>query len=90
MDILKIKTMLALGLSGAVSISANAAEIPEHTHQPTADILSVSSPDVRVTVYDGIATVIGTANSDTEAKAMESELLEVPGIDYVINLVTWQ
>ena len=41
------------------------------------------------TVYDGIATLIGTANSIEEAKAAEQEIGEVPGIEYVINMITW-
>ena len=89
MDILKTKTALALGLSGAMSIGTAAAELRKEVSQSDASIISVSSPDVRVTVYDGIATVIGTAKSSTEAEAMETEILDVPGIEYVINLITW-
>lgn len=89
MDILKTKTALALGLSGAMSIGTAAADLREDVSQGDTSIISISSPDVRVTVYDGIATVIGTAESSAEAEAMETEILDVPGIDYVINLITW-
>lgn len=89
MDILNTKTALALGLSGAISIGSAAADLGENTSRSEATIISISSPDLRVTVYDGIATVIGTAGSGAEAAALESEILDVPGIEHVINLITW-
>jgi len=53
------------------------------------DIVAVSGPNVRVTVYDGIATVVGLAESEQEAGAIEREIAAVDGVDHVINLITW-
>lgn len=89
MDILNTKIVLALGLTGAMSVGTAAADLQEVKVSTDSSIVSVSSPDLRVTVYDGIATVVGTAQSSTEAETVESELLDIDGIDYVINLVTW-
>ncbi len=89
MDILNTKIALALGLTGAMSIGTAAADLQEVKVSTDSSIVSVSSPDLRVTVYDGIATVVGTAQSSTEAETVETELLDVDGIEYVINLVTW-
>jgi len=87
MDILNTKTLLALGLSGAMTVGT--ASAGTDTIQRSDAIVAVSSQDIRVTVYDGIATVIGNADSNSEAVAVENELLDVPGIDHVINLITW-
>lgn len=89
MDILKTKTALVLGLSGAMSMGTATADIQYETTVTDSSIISVSSPDLRVTVYDGIATVIGSADSRAEADTMEREILDVPGIEHVINLITW-
>ena len=89
MDILNTKIALALGLTGAMSIGTAAADLQEIKVSTESSIVSVSGPDLRVTVYDGIATVVGTAQSSTEAETVETELLDVDGIEYVINLVTW-
>ncbi|MEM7257680.1 MAG: BON domain-containing protein [Pseudomonadota bacterium] len=90
MDILNTKTLLALGLSGAMSVGTAAARLSTDDAVTDSPILSVSSPDLRVTVYDGIATLIGTASSRDEAAAAEQEILEVPGVEHVINLITWE
>jgi hypothetical protein len=89
MDILNTKTALALGLSGAMSLGTATAGLQDSKSTADSSIVSVSSPDLRVTVYDGIATVVGNAESSVQAEAVEQELLEVPGIEYVINMVTW-
>jgi len=92
MDILKTKTVLALGISGAMSIGTAAASAPDSTASKTAEsnsIFALSSPDLRVTVYDGIATLVGTAATYEEAEAAAREIREVAGIDHVINMITW-
>jgi len=37
----------------------------------------------------GIATLIGTAETFEEAQEAEQEILKVPGIEHVINMITW-
>ena len=90
MNIRSTTTALALGISGAVSIGTATAAVPE-AHYMSGDnsIISVNGPDLKVTVYDGIATVVGTASSVEEAKVAEQEIGSVPGIEHVINLITW-
>jgi len=44
---------------------------------------------LRVTVYDGIATLIGTAGSEEEAALAEQQIMAVEGIEHVINMITW-
>ena len=90
MNIRSTTTALALGISGAVSVGTATAGVPE-AHYMSGDnsIISVSGPDLKVTVYDGIATVVGTAKSVEEAKVAEQEIGSVPGIEHVINLITW-
>lgn len=89
MEILNTKSVLALGLSGAMSVGSATAKINDEEPQPKATIISISSPDLRVTVYDGIATLIGTAASAEEAQAAELEILDVPNVEHVINLISW-
>ena len=92
MDILKTKTMLALGISGAMSIgtaSASVADSDRITATEANPIIALSSPDLRVTVYDGIATLVGTAETLEEAQAAEREIREIAGIEHVINMITW-
>ena len=91
MDILKTKTVLALGISGAMSIGTAAARVPNSSAEAadTNSIIALSSPDLRVTVYDGIATLVGTAKTLEEAQAAEKEIREISGIEHVINMITW-
>ena len=92
MDILRTKTVLALGISGAMTIGTAAASVPGNstTENATSNpIIALSSPDLRVTVYDGIATLVGTAKTLEEAEAAEREISEISGIDHVINMITW-
>lgn len=92
MDILKTKTVLALGISGAMTIGTAAASVPGNSTTENAKsnpIIALSSPDLRVTVYDGIATLVGTAKTLEEAEAAEREISEISGIDHVINMITW-
>ncbi len=92
MDILKTKTALALGLSGAMSIGTAAASVPDNNTMEAAEsnpIIALSGPDLRVTVYDGIATLVGTAGTLEEAQAAEREIREIDGIEHVINMITW-
>jgi len=88
MDILNTKSILALGISGAMSVGTAVAKMPE-TDTNSTPILAVSSPDLRVTVYDGIATLVGTAKSEEEAALAEQQIMAVDGIDHVINLIMW-
>lgn len=90
MDILNTKTVLALGLTGAMSVGTAAAKVPDNHYVPAGhSIISISSPNLRVTIYDGIATLFGTAESHAEAQAAEEEILDVEGVEHVINLITW-
>lgn len=89
MDILKTKAALALGISGALSVGTASAKMPEIDPDSKNSIISVSSPDLRVTVYDGIATLIGNAQSGEEAQLAEDQISEVKGVEHVINMITW-
>jgi len=89
MDILNTKRVLAIGLTSAMSIGTATADISEDDQHTQSPIISISSPDLRVTVYDGIATLFGTAASSAEAKSAEQEIKNRPGIVHVINLITW-
>ena len=40
-------------------------------------------------MYDGIATLVGTAKSEEEAALAEQQIMAVDGIDHVINLIMW-
>jgi len=89
MDILNTKSILALGISGAMSVGTAVAKMPEAGSGAAAPIIAISSPDLRVTVYDGIATLIGTAGSEEEAALAEQQIMAVEGIEHVINMITW-
>ena len=89
MDILNTKAVLALGISGAMSIGTAAADTSEYAVKTNNSIVAVSSPDLRVTVYDGIATLLGTADSGAEARAVEKHISDVDGVEHVINMITW-
>lgn len=90
MDIFNTKGMLALGLSGMMSVGASHAGVASSQDSGTSSIVAISGPDVRVTVYDGIATVVGIAGSFDEASEIESQIAAVDGVDHVINLIAWQ
>lgn len=89
MDILNTKAILALGISGAMSVGNAVAEISDTDQNTSSSIIAISSPDLRVTVYDGIATLIGTAGTEDEAALAEQQILAVNGVEHVINLITW-
>ena len=89
MDILNTKAILALGISGAMSVGSALAEVSDAESNSSSPIIAISSPDLRVTVYDGIATLIGTAGSQDEAALAEQQILAVNGVEHVINLITW-
>ncbi len=93
MDIVNTKALLALAISGAMSTATAPAN--EVTNKVTSNydsensIIAVSSPDLRVTVYDGIATIIGTATSGKEAQLAEDQISDIKGVEHVINMITW-
>jgi hypothetical protein len=90
MDIFKTKNMLAVGLSGIMSVGAAQASVVSDDHAENANsIVAVSGPNVRVTLYDGIATVVGVAESGQEANDIEREIASLDGVDHVINLIAW-
>lgn len=89
MEILKTKAALALGLSSALSVGTASANMPEIELESGNSIIAVSSPDLKVTVYDGIATLIGYADSVEEAQHAEEQISDVKGVDHVINMITW-
>lgn len=88
MDIINTKAIIALGITGAMSVGTASAQMPE-VQDKVSPILAVSSPDLRVAVYDGIATLVGTADSEAEAKLAEDQISSLEGIDHVINMITW-
>jgi len=51
MDILNTKKVLAIGLTSAMSIGTATADIGEDDQHTKSPIISISSPDLRVTVY---------------------------------------
>lgn len=87
MDISKIKAALALGFSGALTVNSVSANTPDIGFEPAHEIVAISSPDLKVTVYDGIATLFGVAESDAAAKLVEDQIAQLEGIDYVINMI---
>jgi len=91
MDINKTKAALALalGLSGT-AVANTSEEQLKNLDSGTNSIVALSGPDIRVTVYDGIATIIGDAVTTEEAMQLEDQIASVDGVDYVINLVTTQ
>ncbi len=90
MDMFKTKSVLALGLSGMMSIGVAQAGVATKNDDGESAIVAISGPNVRVTVYDGIATVVGIAGSVEEASEIESQIAAVDGVDHVINLISWQ
>ena len=73
-----------------MSVGTANASIPDtHSITQDANIISVSGPDIRVTLYDGIATLIGTANTFEEAQTAGIEFTDIPEVEHVINLITW-
>ncbi len=90
MEILNTKSILALGISGMISTSAAAAQLPGSVDGENNSIVSVSSNDLRVTVYDGIATLFGNAESAEEAELAEQQIRSIDGIDHVINVLVWE
>jgi len=92
-DIFNTKSMLAVGLSSAMSVGAAHAGVDESAvtvDSVESSIVAISGPNVRITVYDGIATIVGIAESVEEASNIESEIAAVEGVDHVINLIAWQ
>ncbi len=87
MDISKIKAALALGFSGALTVSNVSAGTLDLTNESAHEIVALSSPDLKVTVYDGIATIFGVTESDAEAKLVEDQIAQLEGIEYVINMI---
>jgi hypothetical protein len=86
---LNTKTMMALGLTGAMSMGTASANLPEIGTQPLNSILEATSPRLSVNVSDGIATLFGDAESGAEAAMVEERVADIEGVDHVINLITW-
>lgn len=87
MDLFKSKNMLALGLSGMMTVGTTHAATTDDQLDGEAAIVAISGPNVRVTLYDGIATVVGIAQSNAEAGEIESRLAALDGVEHVINLI---
>ena len=83
MDIFRTRSLLALGLSGVMSVGAAQARVVSTEQVDGNSIVAVSGPNVRVTVYDGIATVVGVADSVQQADDIESQIAAVDGVDHV-------
>lgn len=83
------KTIIALGLTSAMSMGTASANLPEIGTQPLNTILAVTSPKLSVTVNDGIATLFGDAESGSEAAMVEERISDIEGVEHVINLITW-
>ena len=90
MKTLNGKTMMALGLSSAMSLGTASANLPEIGTQPLNTIIDVNSHSLTVTVSDGIATLFGDAESGAEAAMAEEHISDIPGVEHVINLITWR
>jgi len=76
----------------AMSIGTANASMPDSATTESVEsnaIIAISSPDLRVAVYDGIATLVGTAETHEEAQAAEQEIRQIAGIEHVINMITW-
>lgn len=87
----KINTsaMVAIGITGAMTMGNATAMIPDIGTQELNSIIEINNPEVRVTINDGIATLSGNADSRSEALLAEEHISDVEGIDYVINLIDW-
>lgn len=82
-------TVVALGISGAMSIGAASAKMPDIGTQTLSSIIEVNNPSVQLTVQDGIATLFGTVEFFSEAMLAEEHVSDIEGVDHVINLINW-
>jgi len=73
-----IATVMAMSTLGAVNAK-------------TLDFIpGVTSPNVNVTVQEGVATLFGVVDTHSERKLAERHVAKLEGVDRVINLVTHQ
>ncbi|MEO7976528.1 BON domain-containing protein [Flavobacterium sp.] len=79
---MKIKSIL-LGMGLAVSLVACApkdADIQKEINEKLGD-----TPEVQVTVHEGVATIVGTCDDDAFKKNIERSVKAVKGVKSVVN-----
>ena len=79
---MKIKSIV-LGMSLAVSLLAckpKDADIQKEINEKLGD-----TPEVQVTVHEGVATIVGTCNDEAFKKNIERSVKAVKGVKSVVN-----
>ena len=89
MNILNTKTFTAIALTGALSIGTASAMGLDSGIKPLASVVGVSAPSVSVNIQDGVATLFGNVESNSEAQLAKTYVENIDGVDRVINLVTF-
>ena len=89
MNKLNKSAVVALGVSGAMSIGTASANLPDIGTTPLGSVIEVNNPAIRVAFEHGIATLFGDADSSSEALLAEEHIGDIEGVDHVINLINW-
>lgn len=84
-----VKLFTALALTGALSIGTASAMGLNIGTKPITSITGVSSTNISVRVDDGVATLFGSADSQSEVSLAKNHVKTIDGVDRVINLVTF-
>ena len=89
MKTLNEKTFAALALTGALSIGTASAMGLDSGTKALDSVIGVNSASLSYTVKDGVATLFGNVDSQSEAALAKSFVSKVEGVDRVINLVNY-
>ena len=81
--------LTAIALTGALSIGTASAMGLASGTKPLASVLGGSAPSVSVNIQDGVATLFGNVESNSEAQLAKTYVQNIYGVDRVIKLVTF-
>lgn len=83
MKLLNTKTIAALAIIGAMSIGPASAK--DTANQYIGSVVGVTSPNLHISVKDGVATLFGYVENGSEADLAEKHVAKLDGVDRVIN-----
>ena len=89
MKLLNTKTLAALAITGALSISTASAMGLDAGTQSLNSVIGVSSASISVNLDDGVATLFGNAESGAESALTASHVAKLDCVERVINLLTY-
>lgn len=87
MKTLTIKTIAALALTGALSVGTASAMGLDSGVKSLNSVTGVSSTNIKYKVDNGVATLFGYVDSNTESALAVAHVGQIDGVERVINRI---